>query len=190
MLRTITTGLTAGVGLVAGVGLALGAVILVAGPAQAKVTGPCEGNGTFESQQKTYDANTTDKVTLPAKDTVAYEGSITAPTSGPRSHSGRIDLKLPAPLPAIKIVTWGTKSTVKTSDEGVYDYDLPAIVPRGVTLNLTGEHVDTAGTCTGSIEIEIDGGPFDAPAPIAVSVVGTVIAGAGLAFAARPKGAQ
>jgi hypothetical protein len=184
MFRTITKGLSVGSA------VAIGAVVLLAGPADAKLEGPCEGHGTFESQQKTYDASTTETITVPQKDTVAYVGSITAPTSGPRSHSGHIDLKLPAPLPSLRIVSWGTKSTVKTADEGVHDYELPSIVPKGIILNLTGAHVDTAGTCTGSVEIKIEGGPFDSPAPTAVSIAGTVITGAGLAFAARPKGAR
>jgi hypothetical protein len=184
MLRAVTRVCTVGAALTVGV------VVVLGGTAQAKIVGPCEGHGTFESQGKTYDANTTETVTLPDKDTVAYEGSITAPTSGPRSHSGHIDLKLPSPLPPLRIVSWGTKSTVKTSDEGVHKYELPGIVPRGITLNLTGEHVDTAGTCTGSVEIKIEGGPFDAPVVPAVSIAGTVVTGAGLAFAARPKGAK
>jgi hypothetical protein len=183
MLRTITRGLAVGAG------LTLGAVLL-AGPADAKIEGPCEGHGTFLSQGRTYDAGTTDTLTLPDKDSVAYHGAITAPTSGERSHNGHIDLKLPAPLPPLRIVSWGTKKTVKTSDDGVHDYELPGIVPKGVTLNLTGEHVDSAGTCTGAVEIKLDGGPLDSPTAAAISVAGTVVTGASLAFAARSRGVR
>lgn len=163
-----------------------GFVVLLAGPAVASLDGPCAGSGTFESQGRTYDPATTDKITVPDKDSVAYEGTIDAP-AGERSHRGEIKLKLPAPFPSIGISDWSSASTTSTSDEGTYDYDLPAFVPRGVTLNLEGEHVDTAGTCTGEVEVEIEGGPLDSPIPTAVSVLATVAAAGGVVIAARPK---
>jgi hypothetical protein len=169
-------------------GLGVGSLLLLASPASAKVNGPCTGSGTFESQGKTYDAATTDDLTLPAKDTVSYKGAIETTSTGARSHHGKIELKLPSPLPSLTITSWKSASTTKTTAEGVHDYDLPSIVPRGVKLDLTGEHIDTAGTCTGTVRITIDGGPFDAPAPTSVALAGTVVTAAGLAFAARPKG--
>lgn len=181
---------TAGRRLALGAGLTVGTVLLLVAPAEAKIEGPCEGQGTFQSQGRTYDPATTDSLTLPAEDSVAYHGAITAPASGERSHKGHINLELPAPLPSVTIVSWGTDKTVKTTDDGVHDYDLPGIVPKGITLTLTGEHVDTAGTCTGSVEVTIDGGPLDSPTAAAISVAGTVVTGASLAFAARPKGVR
>ena len=86
-------------------------------------------------------------------------------------------MKLPPPLPSIAIADWSDDDTDALSDTGTYDYDLPFIVPRGVTLNLEGEHVDTAGTCTGSVEVEIEGGPFSAPLPTVISFALTIGAG-------------
>jgi hypothetical protein len=68
-------------------GLGLGTLVLLASPASAKLNGPCTGTGTFKAQGKTYDAATTDDITLPAKDTVSYKGAITTGAAGgaPRS---------------------------------------------------------------------------------------------------------
>lgn len=162
------------------------AALAWAGPAGAELTGPCTGRGTFASDGRVVDAATADKVVVPPEDTVAYVGTISG-ASGERSHSGHIDLELPPPLPAIEIESWGTDSTTETSDAGNQTYDLPSFVPRGVELELTGEHVDTAGTCTGSVRVEIDGGPLDSPAAPIAAVAGTLGAAAGLAVAARPK---
>lgn len=170
-------------------GLGMGVALLLgtAGPASAKLTGPCSGTGTFEKLGATIDPATTDKATLPASDSVAYQGSIRAADPENRRHSGYIELKLPPPLPKVQVTDWGTESTDAISDSGTYDYDLPFIVPRGVTLNLEGEHVDTAGTCAGSMEIEIEGGPFDAPLPTVLSLLGTVGFGAGLFVAGKVR---
>jgi len=153
-------------------------LLLASAPvAHAVLSGPCTGQGTFESQGRTYEASTSDKLVLPAKDSVAYTGTIDAAQPEGRSHRGEITLKLPPPLPSIAIADWSDDDTDALSDTGTYDYDLPFIVPRGVTLNLEGEHVDTAGTCTGSVEVEIEGGPFTAPLPTVISFALTIGAG-------------
>lgn len=170
-------------------GLGMGVTLLLgtAGPAAAKLTGPCSGTGTFEKLGTTIDPATTDTATLPASDSVTYQGSIEAANPEDRSHSGRIELKLPPPLPAISVSDWGTDSTDAVTDSGTYDYDLPFIVPRGVTMNLEGEHVDTAGRCAGSVEIEIEGGPFDAPVPTVLSLLATAGFGVGLFVAGKVR---
>lgn len=167
------------------IGVAFGLTVAGATAASADVTGPCEGSGTFRSSGRTYDARD-DRIVVPDADDVSWRGSIDAPGTEERSHQGRIELQLPPPLPSVVIADWGSDATAAVRDDGVYDYELPAFVPRGVTLHLTGEHIDTAGTCTGSLEVEIEGGPLDAPAPLVGSLVGTAAAAAGLAAVARP----
>lgn len=163
-------------------------VLGLADPAGAELDGPCTGRGTFASDREVVDAATTEKVVVAPEDTVSYEGTITATEGEERSHRGRIDLELPPPLPPVEIADWGSDSTTEVSDAGTYDYDLPSFVPRGVELELTGEHDDTAGTCTGSVTVEIDGGPFDAPVAPIISIIGTLAAAGGVAVAARPRG--
>lgn len=170
-----------------GTGL-LAALLLLADPAEAELDGPCTGTATFPSTGLTVDAETADKVVVPPSDTVSYVGTIQATEGEERSHSGHIDLELPPPFTSVRIADWGTESTTEVSDEGVYEYDLPSYTPRGVEMLVTGEHVDTAGTCSGEVRVEVEGDPLDAPAVPAAAVVGTLAAGAGVLAAARPKG--
>jgi hypothetical protein len=181
----LATRLAARVAAVAGIGTVV--LVAAAAPAHGRLDGPCSGAGTFESQGRTYDPATTDEITVPDEDSVAYVGEIDAPPGEERSHHGKIELKLPPPLPSVAIEDWESDSTDETSDEGTYDYDLPAFVPRGVTLNLEGEHVDTAGTCTGAVEVEIEGGPLDSPVPTAIAAAGTAAGAAALVVAGRPR---
>jgi hypothetical protein len=163
-------------------------LVVLAEPAAGELTGPCTATGTFASGPFTVDAATADKVVVPIEDDVSYQAAITATQGEERSHEGHIDLELPPPFRPIRIEDWGTDSTTEVSDADTYEYDLPSYVPRGVELLVTGKHVDTAGTCTGEVRVEIDGGPLDAPALPAVAVAGTFAAGFGVFVAAKPKG--
>jgi hypothetical protein len=58
-------------------------------------------------------------------------------------------------------------------------------VPAGVEFTVSGSHVDQNGTCSGSVRMEVEGGPFDSPLT-AVSLVGTAATGAGLLALLRP----
>jgi hypothetical protein len=162
-------------------------VLASAGTAGAAIDGPCSGEGTFESSGETHDAATTDKVVVPPSDSVAYVGRIETDSPQNRSHSGRIRLDLPPPLPDVEIVDWGTDDTDAVEDSGIYDYDLPWFVPRGVTVHVTGEHVDTAGTCTGEVDVEIEGGPFDAPVATIAALGLTIGSGALVVVAGRAR---
>jgi hypothetical protein len=73
------------------------------------------------------------------------------------------------------------------SDSGSVTWDIPTIVPGGVTVTVSGEHNDTGATCSGSIQVKLDGGITDSVAGLA-SIALTVLTGAGLLGAAIPKG--
>lgn len=156
--------------------------------AGATLTGPCEGTGTIEGT--TYDPrNLPGVVELPDEADVAYAGSIQA-GPGERSHHGFVAVDLPWPLSSWTVADWGTDKTVATSDSGTHHYNAPAVVPRGVEVEVFGEHVDTAGTCAGSARVKLDGGPLDSPAPTAIAGVGTLASLAGVVAAGMAKGGK
>lgn len=164
------------------------AVFALVTPAGATLTGPCEGTGTIEGT--TYNPrNLPGVVELPEEADVAYAGSITA-GAGERSHHGFVAVDLPLPFGSWTVADWGTDKTVETSDSGTHHYSAPAVVPRGVEVEVFGEHVDTAGTCVGSARVKLRGGPLDSPLPTAVAGAGTLASLAGVIAAAMAKGGK
>jgi len=150
--------------------------------AEISGTGDCTASGTWSAAGITVDAETADGVvTVPRSDTVSWEGSVAAP---PGEYSGSVWVELPPPFGQVEIDSWSGNSQT-TSNRGVYEYDLPALVPAGVEFVVGGEHTDANGSCSGSVTMEIDGGPFSSPLT-AVSLVGTALTGAGMALALRP----
>jgi hypothetical protein len=120
-------------------------------------------------------------VTIPRKDAVEWQGSVAAP---PGVYSGTISIDMPPPFGDVEIDSWDGE-TDNTSNAGVKDYDLTSWVPADVEFKLVGSHTDENGSCTGYVNLKVDGGPFDSPvAPI--SLAGTVLTGAGLAATLRP----
>lgn len=120
-------------------------------------------------------------IVVPRADTVEWTGSVDA---APGEYEGWIAVDLPAPFGTVTIDTWSGDSAT-TSNSGVEDYDLPWLVPSGVDVTIRGQHQDENGTCTGTVTVEIEGGPFDTPiAPISLGV--TVVSGAGLLAMLRP----
>lgn len=151
--------------------------------AELESTNGCQGSGTFEEGGLTIDAEAigVEVVEIPGSDSVAWEGSVAA---APGEYSGRIAVDLPPPFGEVEIDTWDGDSD-STSNSGVKDYDLSSWVPADVEFKAIGSHTDENGTCTGFVNLKIEGGPFDSPlAPI--SLVGTVVTGAGLAATVRP----
>jgi hypothetical protein len=166
-----------------------GAISLqAASPAAADVTGSCNGTasfleGTDDDGPFTIDAATVgdETIVVPRSDTVSWTGSVAGP---PGEYSGSVSIDFPPLFPDITIDSWSGDSET-TSNEGIEEYDLPGVLPAGVTFTVNGEHVDDNGTCTGFVNVELEGGPFDSPvAP--VSLVLTGLSGVGLAAAARP----
>lgn len=173
-----------------GAGVLVGAVALMTSTdvASADVTGPCDGSGNFTEGTDAdgpfrVDARSIggDLVVIPRSDTVEWQGSVAGP---PGEYRGSISLDLPAPFGDITIDDWSGDSET-TSNSGVKDYDLPSFVPAGVEFKVVGQHRDDNGTCSGSVRLEIEGGPFDSPAaPIGLGL--TAITGVGFAFGIKP----
>ncbi len=164
------------------------ALIMFAGEARADINGTCEGSaqflkgtensGPFEIVAKTIGSKT---VVIPRSDTVNWKGSVAGP---PGEYSGSVKLDLPMFLPDITIDTWDGKSDT-TSNTGNKDYDIPGIVPGGVTFQVKGEHSDANGTCTGFVNVKVEGGAFGSLFTY-VSLGLTVVSGFGLLMAVRP----
>ena len=162
-------------------------VLLVAGSASlagAEISGTngCQASGTWREAGLTVDAATaTGVITIPRSDTVDWQASVAAP---PGPYSGSVWVELPPPFGRVEIDSWSGDSQT-TSNSGSYDYDLPSLVPAGVEIVVAGDHADANGSCSGSVSVQIDGGPFSSPLT-AVSLLGTAITGVGMAALLRP----
>lgn len=171
--------------LAAGATLLLGSafILMSAGPAGAVIDeGPCSGSGTFKDGT-TVPATESGVVEIPEKDTVSWEGSLGA-TTGDVPYKGKIEVSLPPPFPALKIDDW-TGTTDSTGNQGTKKYDIPGYVPKGVELEVLGEHSQGSVTCKGHVTIKLSGSTFG-PVTI-VSLIGTVATGGLLVLAGRPK---
>ncbi len=166
------------------VGLLFGTVVAGSGGrAAAHLEGACQASGTWQAAGISVDATTIgdEVVTIPRRDTVDWQGSVSGP---PGVHSGAIWLELPPPFGTVEIDSWGG-SGVTTSNVGSEEYDLPKLVPAGVTFTVAGEHHDANGTCTGYVNLKIDGSPLSSPLTW-VSLAGTAGTGAGAAMLLKP----
>ncbi len=163
--------------------------IVVALPAGAEVDGPCQATGAFAQGTDAGGPFTVDAaaigsqtVTVPRQDSVSWTGSVPAP---PGAYAGQVAVELPPPFGDVTIDSWeGT--TEATSNQGVEDYDLPALVPSGVKFRVVGQHRDAAQSCDGFVNAVIEGGPLKSPALPAASLVFTLLAGAGFAAVIWP----
>ena len=159
--------------------------VLVAGssPAAAQLDGPCSASGQWQDTDLFVDAEAVgdEVVTIPRKDTVSWEGSVSAP---PGVHHGAIWLELPPPFGSVQIDSWGGEG-VTTSNFGDEEYDIPKFVPAGVEFRVAGEHIEENGTCTGYVNIKIKGGLTDSPVFYAAAAL-TIAFGAMLGFALVP----
>jgi hypothetical protein len=166
----------------------IGAVeLLTASPGHAALTGTCDATGTVVGQGRTYDAQTTNKVTLPLEDKVEWAGSVAGGDEngeGPRRQiEGEVRLKMPpgVPFSTVQLGDWGPKESTRYANSGTYDYELPSIL-GGATVHLTGFHKEAgAEVCSGEVEIELEGtwgnpALYGALAITALSAAGLVIA--------------
>ena len=168
-----------------GMGAMLGAVVLLAPPrpVAAGLDGPCDASGTFVTGTKaagSFTVNAKDvgskTVVIPRKDTVNWTGSVNVPATT-RAYAGSVTVKLPPPFGDVTIDSWNG-SSARVSNSGTHEYNLPKMVPAGVTFTVQGQHVEPAATCSGSVAVQIEGGLFDSPiAPISFALTGLVGAG-------------
>lgn len=167
-------------------GVALGVVLVPApGAATAHVVNDnaCRGSGTFRDSTLTVDVGSVgdDVIVIPRRDTVYWQGSVTSP---PGIYSGSISVDLPPPFGEVEIDSWsGDSQTTATS--GTRGYVLPSVVPSGVELKMVVSHTDQNGSCSGHVNAEVAGGPYDSLLP-PMSFLGTAIAGAALVAMIRP----
>ncbi len=143
----------------------------------------CKGSGTFRDDGLNVDAASIGDqvVEVPRSDTVDWQGSVNAP---PGVYSGSISVELPPPFGKAEIDSWSGDSE-NSSNSGAEEYDLPSLVPSGAEFRVVGSHTDENGSCTGYVNMKIEGGPFDSlTAPL--SLVGTALTGAGLLGTLRP----
>jgi hypothetical protein len=167
---------------------AMGAgVLLFAGSASlagAEISGTngCQASATWREAGLTVDAATaTGVITIPRSDIVDWQASVTAP---PGAYDGSVWIELPPPFGRVEVDSWSGDSQT-TANSGSHEYDLPSLVPGGVEIVVAGEHTDANGSCSGSVTVQIDGGPFSSPLT-AVSLLGTAVTGAGMAALLRP----
>ena len=167
---------------VAGLGIALALPTLARAGFEDNSSG-CSASGTFQSNGMTVDVATVgdDVVTVPRSDTLEWTGSVAA---APGAYHGSIWVELPPPFGTVEIDSWSGNST-NTSNSGVEDYDLPGWLPGGAQFRVAGEHVDQHGTCTGYVNLTIDGGPLGSPITW-VALAGTIGLGVATWFAVKP----
>lgn len=173
-----------------GFALVIASVVLVATPgtAGAELTGGCEARGDFAQGTGadgpfTVDARAVGSATVvvPRDDSVAWSGSVSSP---PGAYSGSIAVDLPPPFGQVTIDSWEGSSEA-TENSGVEEYELPKLVPSGVSFRVSGEHVDQATECQGFVNVQIEGGPFDSPVT-PVALLATMGAGYAFYVAIRP----
>lgn len=144
--------------------MAAGVLLLFefSGMASASLAGPCEATGTIAGT--TYNAKSLpDVIKVARKGLVGYSGTHTAAVPDQeRSYRGDIDVDLFV-RGAIGIAQWGPGKTKKTAKSGIHAYELDERLPSGVKIPISGEHRDSAGNCSGSAVIQIEGeGSLDA----------------------------
>ena len=124
----------------------------------------CSASGTFRDAGVTVDAATS--------------------SGAPGPYSGSVWVKLPPPFGTVTVRSWSGDSQT-TSNSGTEHYNLPSMVPAGITFTVAGEHKDNNGRCAGSVQLQFDGSPLGSPITW-VSLGGTALTGIGAAFALRP----
>jgi hypothetical protein len=166
-------------------------VLVWSAPAAADIVTPagaCVGSAAWDAGgfAETSTQLTPDRVVeIPRADEVSWSGSVVGPADGSsRDVAGRVALALPPPFGSINLADWGGQAT-DVQRSGTYAYDLPSVVPSGVTLTLLASH-DESGQrhCTATVGVIIPGGPFDSPL-IWVALIGLLLVGAVLALLGR-----
>jgi len=177
-------------------GGALGAAVALvpAAPAQADLIlppGACVGTAAWQGGGPNIvstERNPDDVIEIPRKATVNWSGRVVGPQAGTeRPIDGEVFIDLPPLLGGITLGQWnGRGSNVEKS--GVYDYDLPSIIPAGVVFTVVGEHAENGKVhCDGEADLMIKGGPFDSPL-IWVALVGLLLSGVMTALAGKSDG--
>lgn len=167
-------------------GAVAAALLMLAEPAGASLSGPCEAKGTFTpaagasgpATPFTVDAKTASgAIEVPDEASVAWEGRIgDGRETEPRATSGAVSVVLPPVVDSLfggsaELYTWGGDDTTATAKAGTKTYDIPAIVPAGAKIVVSGAHTDTLGTCSGTVTLKLAGSALTEPVTIVMLVL-------------------
>lgn len=160
-------------------------IVALASPAFGVTeSGQCTGTGAFSNGTIVSSEQPIDVISVvPAEGSVEYGGSTGMPKpENAVPFNGSVDVALP--FGGITIVTWSGETELNEA-AGTYEYEVPAMVPRGSgALQVTARHVQEGQTCVATVQMAIEGSPG---AAAAVGAVGTVIFGAGVVGAGFKK---
>ena len=187
MVRPATTHRLASVCIAAAVGgaIVLTAVLVMAAPAGASLTGRCQASGTLVSRgtpTRTYDPKTVDTATIPRKGDVHWR--VATGVGGDRTATGEVRIKFPPPVGTVTLGEWGKngKQVGRPGNAGVYHYDLPSLI-AGIKVPVSGEHHEPGIDCAGAVVVQIKG-----RSPLAwVALALTVVTVLNLALVMRAK---
>ena len=164
--------------------LGLGAApLLMAGPAWAGISGPCDGSVTIGGTKYTP-ANDTigNPIVVPQEGTADWQGSTQFPI---HNHNGAVAVSI-GPLD-VNVATWAGKNKKdEVSKSGTYNLDDffaafegAFVEPVGV-WEVTGFHNGDEAQCSGSVMVKVEGTPFN-PFGIVAGVV-TLVSAVGVAW--------
>ena len=178
---------------VAGAVVVVGAVLLMPAGADASLDGPCRATGTITPGDVRINPKRGDgPFTVPLEGTVNWVGRIGNGDRVPeRRHNGEITVEAPPGWEQLlgsllEFRAWGEEDAVTTRERGTDEYTLPSLTPRGTDIPVSGFHDDELGQCDGAIVVQVEGGALDTPLAWG-AIGGTVVTGAGLAFAAMAR---
>lgn len=163
-------------------------VLLVAAPASAVVTGPCDGSVTIGGVTYGPENDTEDDpIVIPEERSglvAEWEGTTGVPI---RDHVGSVGIVVGPST--IEITHWsGANAEDETAASGSYSLNsLPSMVANLTGIyEVTATHAGTGGSCSGSVMVLLEGNPLTTPVG-AASVGGTLLAGAGMLLAGRGR---
>ena len=150
-----------------------------------ELSGPCTATATIDQTGTVIDPKASNDLKAPIKGSASYSASISGVTA-PRAEGGEVHVALPPGLPSVTIKSWADDKAKATSDSGDVSWDLPSALPRGITVKASGVQNDQGASCSGWMNVKLDGSITDSPAGPA-SLALTVVFLVGAAWAAIPK---
>jgi hypothetical protein len=137
------------------------------------------------------DARSSEVIEVPDAGSVVWSGVIgDGVDTEPRRTSGSVVVVLPPVLDTLAgglatAYSWGGDDVTSAQGSGVETYEVPALVPAGAEILVSGTHTDALGACTGTVRLRLAGNPLTEPVTIAMLVL-TVGAAVPLVLAGRP----
>lgn len=170
------------VSLFAVVGLISGLVLLMSGPAQADVTGGCDGSADFNTDSVgayTPDFDTRDNPIIVPKDdgtTASWEGSVPGEN---RNFGGKVEIRIGPSW--IEVADWGfpdhngDNADDERSDRGVYNMDeLWDVIPKNIVNGIyqaRASHSALAVDCEANFFVKFEGNALSSPIVIVAIIL-------------------